>query len=809
MVPGAISYVLPRASWESVIFGGANCEVTGGVDGVADNCGRHPLRNQFLGPNAAFVSAEVRCIGGGGSSTQPRASVAAAGGRRWSDGGLGAQQVNWMKKTLVTFLFALACVAHASAQGFVSGPRRDPPLNQSGPAGPSPRLPPPMANCNGWGRYTWADGCAGAPTLNNYSVYKPSFFNGTTGKGDYLNTGGYNNYVAGTSGRMSGQTWATTGGCAKVPAGKSPDHCHPPWAVAAVDYPVGPNCPTADCGFGHPGSDTDPTNFNGAGYRNVNNVQNPGNCKIQRGWWYQYWLIYCNPTSPTTQELDIGPLDFSWRGNCVDVSTNTPGQETIPPAVPPVPGNSTHPCIGHGLGFAIGPNVQGPCVIHDSYFVFDQTTSGRAGTLSIHSMGGGCTSMTLRNNVFIPRDDGVSPAQMPAMWNAQNTITTNTTYLISMNGRANPIVEYNAFINCPARCLSFGAQSLNAKYNYFEGVNMYGPTGTQSHGDGMMWTFYNGPSGPSRAICNCSGVNTISEKFDTWLQPSRGSGGNTAFMAAVVNSPYGCCKGYVDSYTPPPYRYDVKFAHLPNNGTGSGPSDGELIVPGTFVPPNTRWFDLSQAHLRWPVVQSCKDANGNVGCSEAQAYSCATSTPCTITFDVPVKPNNTCCSFAFAADVQDYDIENNIYVGNNVSATGNSTGFEYCHGYPCGTASQAWWNGYAIFHNVTYKNNYIDNCGIAGDYTVGTNATTKYTTGPPDFNCVTPPAGQILGGGPPWGAAGAYQITGVEGGNVQMSNGAYFSIFEAQNSIRRPIPKGPPTRLLPAPTRPQGPGPQP
>ena len=109
-------------------------------------------------------------------------------------------------------------------------------------------MPPPSGDCGGWANTALNDGCAGAPKASAYTIQHPDFFSGYA--------------------RQSGQSYVKTGGC------KGYANCHPPWAVAGVDYPVGPNRPPAGQSFGRPGSATDPTNSSSPNWHG-----NPANCQ--------------------------------------------------------------------------------------------------------------------------------------------------------------------------------------------------------------------------------------------------------------------------------------------------------------------------------------------------------------------------------------------------------------------------------------------------------------------------------------------------------------------------------------------------
>ena len=91
-------------------------------------------------------------------------------------------------------------------------------------------------------------------------------------------------------------------------------------------------------------------------------------------------------------EVDIGPFDFSYQGNCV---------------------KSASPCQGVGMGLTLGPGLTGPCVIHDSYFVFDLSETQHNTGVAAYNFSG-CSSLTIKNSVFRLRND--TTGVMDAMW---------------------------------------------------------------------------------------------------------------------------------------------------------------------------------------------------------------------------------------------------------------------------------------------------------------------------------------------------------------------------------------------------------
>jgi hypothetical protein len=552
-----------------------------------------------------------------------------------------------------------------------------------GPLALTASAPPSSGACGGWASTTFKDGCAGAPSASAYTIQHPDFFSGYA--------------------RQSGQTYVTTGGC------KGKANCHPPWAVAGVDYPVGVS--TVGTGFASPGSATDPTNASSPNYSNGN----PGKCAKS-----SVNLIICN--GPTAQEVDIGPFDFSWQGNAT----------------------------GHGMGLTITRGVTGPCVIHDSNFVFDlNATKHSIGAAAYNFQG--CSSLTIKNSVFRLRND--TNGVMDAIWALPGS--TNLFIFVAAGPRVNlnnPLtLEYNAFIHCPSRCFTTGA--LNSSHNYFEGVNMYDSTGFAAHGDGWLTAFYDGPVGPrGNYICNCSGLNTLVEKFDTWLVPNMGAGATSCLTCAIVNLPAGSVGGTsqagsnilhitsvhmssagiypsvgmpingihaYDAYSaPPPPAPFPRIAACPNNTCDGSPGDYVLNVP---------WTKTCRGNCGWGLI--------------------------------------------FQASVDTADYENNVWVGNIINSTGAAhSGF--CTGPGCGAVQSAWWAGYGIYQNIIVKNNYADLCGIGGAFKQA-----RDTTGPPDYHCAAPRTTSDL-----WFGRSAPETSAVEGGNVMMTNGACFSLWKRQNS---------------------------
>jgi hypothetical protein len=578
---------------------------------------------------------------------------------------------------LIGIIAALAAAQAAHGDGFIPGA-----LAQTSSA---PPLPSPSGACGGWASTTFNDGCAGAPKASAYTIQHPDFFSGYA--------------------RQSGQSYVTKGGC------KGEPNCHPPWAVAGVDYPVGVS--TVGTGFASPGSATDPTNASSPNYSNGN----PGKCARSGS----ANVIVCKGS--TSQEVDIGPFDFSYQGNATGV----------------------------GMGLTLGSGLTGPCVIHDSYFVYDLNATTRNIGVAAYNFTG-CSSLTIRNSVFRLRND--STGVMDAMWAPPGSKFLS--YLLNGGPRLGNInnqlnLEYDAFIHCPSRCFATGA--LNASHNYLEGVNMYDSTGSAAHGDGWMTSFYNGSSGPPRQICNCSGMNSLVEKFDTWLAPNIGAGATSCFTCAIVNLPAGIVKGTSTAGSNILHVTEIRMGLA-----GAHPSVG---MPISGLSPFAAYKNPPPP-APVPVIAGCPNdtCDGSPG-------DYTLNVPWTVT----CRTNNCGWGLIFRATVDTADYENNVWVGNIINATG-AAGRVFCTGPGCGANQSVWWAGYGIYQNVIVKNNYADMCGIGGAF-----KQTRDTTGPPDYHCVVPmtTANQSFGGASP-------EASLAEGGNVMMTNGGCFSLWKPQTS---------------------------
>jgi hypothetical protein len=349
----------------------------------------------------------------------------------------------------------------------------------------------PIGACGGWGTTTngGPDGCAGAPTANPYAVQDSGFF-GTTGPG----------YA-----QMDGQVYATTGGCAPTVGFPSNTPCHPPWAVAGADYAVGVNANMISA-FATPGGVSDPT------------VASNWTRTANNGCSYASNMVTCssNPTGTdtecqtyypaATQCLDVGPFDWGPAGNA--------------------PGGTS---VG-GVNLSITSGVTVPCVIHDNNFLWDIGTSRPVNTVTGYALYG-CSNITFVYNILRVQD------QATGVYNAWDPVSplSYVAYFLSENqGQTGALlnrpflVEYNAFVSCPARCIAIGHATL--KYNYFKGLGIYTATHGNGgfHGDGYLPVWYDN-------VCGCSGNDGIFEQFDTWLETPNAFSQNTCFACGIIH----------------------------------------------------------------------------------------------------------------------------------------------------------------------------------------------------------------------------------------------------------------------------------
>jgi hypothetical protein len=342
----------------------------------------------------------------------------------------------------------------------------------------------PIGSCNGFGNPAVGDGCAGAPAANAYTFQNSNFFPSISG----------GTQTAGSA-QQSGQTYATTGGCSTAPASAV---CHPPWAVAGVDYPVGPSCGST-CGFGNPGGPTDPTV----------SANLPAGCS------YASFIVTCGASA----SISLGPLDFTAAGNS----------------------------LGVDIGLTMN-TTSGSCTLHDSIFNFDLAKTGKpggSGGIVEYAAGGVSGGQTLcpgginiLNNSF--KTHNSTTGTSGSFDNTSNVLQVLFSTSEGLNATTQAIAvvttfKYNYFQSCPARC--FTPESLVAKYNYLNGPMLY-PTINGLHGDGWSVTFTN-------SSCGCSGLPLLEEQFDTWLMPAQSAGDTTCLACGNIGVPDDTVAGAV------------------------------------------------------------------------------------------------------------------------------------------------------------------------------------------------------------------------------------------------------------------------
>ena len=781
------------------------------------------------------------------------------------------------------------------------------------------------ANCSGWHSTTYGDdGCFSAPAYNaNYTVQHQDFFTA------YAEQSGQ---TYGNTGTGSGQ-----GGCPTVNGQNGATGCHPPWAVAGVDYPVGVS--TTGTGFAAPGSATDPTQgyqTTGTGWRGGVSGQacssgspctgspgygfgNPGHCAIQT-----IVAIACGTATPVVnvnsvswsggvltvnlatpmvllQNQPVGLYGFSSTGAVVD-GDYTAASVTGAPATAFTVALASDPgtvsvegtanagidigpfdfsfqgnALGVGEGLTINAAVKGPCVIHDSYFLFDLNgTQHNTGTVAYWPTG--CSSVIFNNDVFRLRDNTYTPAIMDGLWNSLKVTPAAATWAsgvatytvaspisitvgqpiyvagfsptgyngkqivasvsgnsftvahsatlapTTVSGTASPFATtgsgptisldyfvgatgsagvpngnivrpvstyYSAYINCPARC--FGTGSFFSQHNYFEGMNMYGltPDTVGAHGDGWLTAFYNGPAAPVAAqVCNCDGINAV-EKWNTWLLPNYGGGGNTCFSCGTIIAPLGAMVGSIAKGSTRASITLVNFPYFSATQPQAFPQIGSS-------------FQISQGLWAWQpspvpsplentITQCYSGATlpgiGTPGCSAAQFQSCSQTTPCAYDVAFPwnstAAPTNEIFGSYAPTTTKTNDTENNVYVGNITTATGTVKDSQctVAGQFPCNGVDH---DGGGAGQVATMLNNYIDLCGtgpsgVATGATGGMNSSgqCQWAAGffPPRGAGTTTFAVPNVSGGTPWGV-----ISGAEGGNVMMNTGACISFWTKQTS---------------------------
>lgn len=432
----------------------------------------------------------------------------------------------------------------------------------------------PIGACNGFA--ITGDGCSGAPAASSYTYEDPGFFptitGGTQTPGDA---------------QQSGQVYGTTGGCT---TGNNSAVCHPPWAVAGVDYPVGVSVTT---GFGTPGGNADPTNFAATGWGLTQAVgwvsfvsphPQAGDTITLDGtvWTFvsslttgNQLLVGGSPAATLAAAIitlnastDVNTALASYQANATQIQATyktggsagvsftlasnggVPGTPTLTPAGCSIP-TSSSPTIfcgppipytgllnigpfdfgptgnSFGKAIALGISTSGQCNIHDNNFVVDLgLTVFQNGVTYTWT---GCSSRNITNNIVTVMN---SVTGTHGVWDENPTFISalfsfNT--LVATSLQAPTTLEYNAITSCPARC--FGHGNLVEKFNYIGGVMMYSPHPTDFHGDGRIMGFADNLGSES---CSCSGVQQVTDQFSTWFSPSGSQGETTCWMCGNI-----------------------------------------------------------------------------------------------------------------------------------------------------------------------------------------------------------------------------------------------------------------------------------
>jgi hypothetical protein len=359
-----------------------------------------------------------------------------------------------MLRWLLGFLILLVLASPASAQGIDPGWAAT--VGTSGGGGGG------SGTCNGFTDPPGSTGCANAPPAGPYTFQDTNVFPHISG----------GSQIAG-SGQKSGQSYATTGGCAGSPTSAV---CHPPWPVAGIDYPVGPSCGNS-CNFGQPGSATDPTI----------------SANLPTGCTYASFKVTCNVTGA----FSLGPLDFTAAGN----STNT------------------------DITISLGASAD--CTLHDSIFNFDLAKTPLTG---ITVFAGGCSGgINFFNDSFKIHNSSTGSTGV-----FDNGGTTAVFFSSSQGTGATPAqmavvthFKYNYFQTCPGRCIT--PESGLLEYNYFGALAMYTTNQPGIHGDGWGSTW-------DDLHCSCSNVISHIEQYDTWIVPPGSQGQTTCIPCGNIQA---------------------------------------------------------------------------------------------------------------------------------------------------------------------------------------------------------------------------------------------------------------------------------
>lgn len=307
-----------------------------------------------------------------------------------------------------------------------------------------------------------AGGYAGAPKTNAYTIRHANFFTG------YAN--------------QSGQTYNAAALAART-------SCLP-----GVEYNIGPDVSIVThtsrgtvnvSSFGTPGGVADPALA--ANISAINTAAGgSSNCRLING----RAELACTGSTTSGQTLYIEGFDFSTAGNSIGTAS----------------GGATTQA---GMGLSISATITGPCVIANNNFAID---TGTYNITAYPILISGCSSVTWLNNKAGAINQSVWTSDVSNIlvsW--QNTTATGTW-----------ISRYNAYINCPARCLAPGGPPpVDIAFDYFEGLEVWTPHSSSLHGDGLFEGFSNATQA------------SFHLKYSTFLQPAYADTDNTGLGTIV------------------------------------------------------------------------------------------------------------------------------------------------------------------------------------------------------------------------------------------------------------------------------------
>ena len=394
-----------------------------------------------------------------------------------------------------------------------------------------------------------------------------------------------------------------------------------PWAALAgksfnspgIDYPVGANAAQA-ANFAHPTGASDPTVQ--ANWNAINSASPSPNCQVS----YQgrAWVECTGNLGSST--LVIDGFDWSPQGNAAGLST--------------------------GLFIANGQTAT--CTLSNNNFDFDSTVYPQDFPVRII----GCATLNSVNNRWHtawPNSSFAAPGVDPGNSEFLTWTVTNGVEYYS---------RYNAFVNCPVRCVGFTAPAtIDIAFDYYEGVQAV-DTQELDHGDGYI---VSAPSGFT--------INQYSYRYTTWLQPGFVNSKSTGLITLLEN------------------------AHLSTfYGSFTTGSNILTIVTNSVSLPNGTTLQVVQGSIPYPNGWTIASGGPSVtGPFTLNTPAISTATNTEMYAGIPVTVAST-------------DIEGNVIVTNQTTA--NSP-----YGAGVNTMSAVIEFAYAEYQSVTIKNNYIDPAG--------------------------------------------------------------------------------------------------